>query len=294
MKIIDTTTFFEEKMMMEIRFNILNEFVDEFIVCEALFTHRGDRKKINFNPNDFPNFKNKINHIVLEKEPENIIKNIKDKNDFNIRLNSIKRIEAQRNFIYETIKNFSDEDWIIYSDNDEIPNLKTINFDKINNKILIFKQKMFYYKFNLKNSNVEWFGSKACKLKYLKSINWLRNIKNKKYQFYRLDTLFSKNKYTDIKIHDEGGWHFTNLKTAEELYKKFIHDENHYDFDKSKIDLEEIKKMIDDRIVKYDHTKDKNSKEKFSDKRLVVVDDLELPSFIKTNREKYYNWFIKN
>tara|TARA_B100000676_G_C17950191_1_gene771587 strand:+ start:341 stop:1225 length:885 start_codon:yes stop_codon:yes gene_type:complete len=294
MKIIDTTTFFEEKMMMEIRFNILDEFVDEFIVCEALFTHRGDRKKINFNPNDFPNFKNKINHIVLEKEPENIIKNIKDKNDFNIRLNSIKRIEAQRNFIYETIKNFSDEDWIIYSDNDEIPNLKTINFDKINNKILIFKQKMFYYKFNLKNSNVEWFGSKACKLKYLKSINWLRNIKNKKYQFYRLDTLFSKNKYTDIKIHDEGGWHFTNLKTAEELYKKFIHDENHYDFDKSKIDLEEIKKMIDDRIVKYDHTKDKNSKEKFSDKRLVVVDDLELPSFIKTNREKYYNWFIKN
>ncbi len=294
MKIIDTTTFFEEKMMMEIRFNILDEFVDEFIVCEALFTHRGDRKKINFNPNDFPNFKNKINHIVLEKETENIIKNIKDKNDFNIRLNSIKRIEAQRNFIYETIKNFSDEDWIIYSDNDEIPNLKTINFDKINNKILIFKQKMFYYKFNLKNSNVEWFGSKACKLKYLKSINWLRNIKNKKYQFYRLDTLFSKNKYTDIKIHDEGGWHFTNLKTAEELYKKFIHDENHYDFDKSKIDLEEIKKMIDDRIVKYDHTKDKNSKEKFSDKRLVVVDDLELPSFIKTNREKYYNWFIKN
>jgi len=294
MKIIDTTTFFEEKMMMEIRFNILDEFVDEFIVCEALFTHRGDRKKINFNPNDFPNFKNKINHIVLEKEPENIIKNIKDKNDFNIRLNSIKRIEAQRNFIYETIKNFSDEDWIIYSDNDEIPNLKTINFDKINNKILIFKQKMFYYKFNLKNSNVEWFGSKACKLKYLKSINWLRNIKNKKYQFYRLDTLFSKNKYTDIKIHDEGGWHFTNLKTAEELYKKFIHDENHYDFDKSKIDLEEIKKMIDDRIVKYDHTKDKNSKEKFSDKRLVVVDDLELPYFIKTNREKYYNWFIKN
>ena len=294
MKIIDTTTFFEEKMMMEIRFNIFDEFVDEFIVCEALFTHRGDRKKINFNPNDFPNFKNKINHIVLEKETENIIKNIKDKNDFNIRLNSIKRIEAQRNFIYETIKNFSDEDWIIYSDNDEIPNLKTINFDKINNKILIFKQKMFYYKFNLKNSNVEWFGSKACKLKYLKSINWLRNIKNKKYQFYRLDTLFSKNKYTDIKIHDEGGWHFTNLKTAEELYKKFIHDENHYDFDKSKIDLEEIKKMIDDRIVKYDHTKDKNSKEKFSDKRLVVVDDLELPSFIKTNREKYYNWFIKN
>ena len=75
MRIIDTTTFFEENMMMDIRFNILDPYVDKFIVCESLFTHSGKSKKINFNINDYPKFKDKIIHIVLEKEPENLIKN---------------------------------------------------------------------------------------------------------------------------------------------------------------------------------------------------------------------------
>ena len=48
MKIIDTTTFFEENMMMDIRFNILNSYVDKFIVCESLYTHSGQKKKCKF------------------------------------------------------------------------------------------------------------------------------------------------------------------------------------------------------------------------------------------------------
>ena len=65
MKIIDTTTFFEENMIMDIRFNILNPYVDKFIVCESLYTHSGKKKNINFNVNDYPKFKNKIIHIIL-------------------------------------------------------------------------------------------------------------------------------------------------------------------------------------------------------------------------------------
>ena len=72
MKIIDCTTYFEEKMMMDLRFNILDPYVDRFIVCEAKFTHSGEKKEINFNVNDFPDFKNKIVHLVMENEPENI------------------------------------------------------------------------------------------------------------------------------------------------------------------------------------------------------------------------------
>ena len=45
MKIIDTTTYFEEKLMMEVRFNILDPYVDHFIVCESLYTHSGEKKK---------------------------------------------------------------------------------------------------------------------------------------------------------------------------------------------------------------------------------------------------------
>jgi beta-1,4-mannosyl-glycoprotein beta-1,4-N-acetylglucosaminyltransferase len=292
MKIIDTTTFFEEEMMMDIRFNILNQYVDYFVVCEALFTHRGDKKKINFDISKYPKFKHKIIHLILEKEPDDLIKNIKDTKDFNIRINSIKRIAAQRNFIESALKDFSQDDYIIYSDNDEIPNLESFNPIKINKKIIIFKQEMYYYKFNLKNKGVEWFGSKACKIRDLKSINWLRNIKNRKYKFFRFDTLFSDFKYIDLKIIDNGGWHFTNLKTPEELERKFINDENHFDYDLSKIDINKIKDMMNKQIIKYDHSAKKNSKERFTDKKLEIVNNEELPKFLQLNKEKYINWFV--
>ena len=45
MKIFDCTTYFEEKLMMDLRFNILDPFVDKFIVCEATFTHSGKKKR---------------------------------------------------------------------------------------------------------------------------------------------------------------------------------------------------------------------------------------------------------
>ena len=123
MKVIDTTTFFEENMMMDIRFNILNPYVDKFIVCESLFTHSGKRKKINFNLNEYPKFKDKIIHLVLEKDPDNLIKkdNLSTQEK---RLNSILRIRSQRNYISNSLNEFSPEDYIIHSDNDEIPNLE--------------------------------------------------------------------------------------------------------------------------------------------------------------------------
>ena len=71
---------------------------------------------------------------------------------------------------------------------------------------------MFYYKFNLKLPNIEWTGTKGCKKKYLINAQWLRNIKDRKYPFYRLDTLFFKKKYISIKIVNNGGWHFSNIK----------------------------------------------------------------------------------
>ena len=63
MKIFDCTTYFNEPLLFELRLNILNEYVDEFIVCEATFTHSGQKKKINFNKNNYPNYSNKIKKI---------------------------------------------------------------------------------------------------------------------------------------------------------------------------------------------------------------------------------------
>ena len=79
MKIFDCTTFYNEKMMMDVRFNILNEYVSKFIVVESLYSHSGEKKKLNFEINDYPKFKEKIRYIVIEEEPEGILQD-EDKN----------------------------------------------------------------------------------------------------------------------------------------------------------------------------------------------------------------------
>ena len=290
MKIIDTTTFFEEKMMMEIRFNILNNYVDNFIVAESTFTHTGRKKKINFNPNDYPNFKNKIIHLVQDKEPENIIKTVNNDNSI-IRNNSIQRIIHQRNFIQESLKNFDQDDYIIHSDNDEIPNLKDIDFVKNRNDIIIFKQKLFYFKFNLSLLNVTWFGSKACKIKNLKSISWLRNVKNKKYNNFRIDTIFSKNKYKSVKLIDNGGWHFSNLKTADDLVRKYLNDENYAHYLNQNYSIDKIKDDINNKTIGYNHSANSGSEERFSKTKLSNINEEDLPNYLKNNKEKYREWF---
>ncbi len=289
MKIIDTTTFFEENMMMDIRFNILDPYIDKFIVCESLFTHSGKKKNINFNINDYPKFKDKIIHIVLDKDPENLI--IKDElNTEEKRLNSIYRIRAQRNYINNFLNEFSPDDYIIYSDNDEIPNLEQFNIKLNSKKFVIFNQKIFYYKFNLSLPELKWFGSKACKLKYLKSINNLRNIKNRKYSYFRFDTLFSDYKQNSVNIVENGGWHFSNLKTSESLEKKYLNDENHAEYELRNSSLEKIKDNISRQVIPYNYKAKKDSVNRFNETKLIKINLDELPIYIKENLGKYKEW----
>ena len=81
-------------------------------------------------------------------------------------MNGYIRDNYQRNKLADGINNAAENDIIIVSDLDEIPNLTNINFNNIKNKIIQFKQKMFYYKLNLHYPKFYWFGSKACKKKY--------------------------------------------------------------------------------------------------------------------------------
>ena len=292
MRVFDTTTFFEEKLMMDLRFNILDPFVDKFIVCEATFSHSGKKKEIKFDKKDFPKFQDKIVHIIIDKDP--VEKTLNQNNNSNLlRQNSIQRIETQRNYISKALEDADKNDYIIYSDNDEIPDLSKIDFKSNKARVIIFKQKLFYYKFNLAYPKLDWFGSKSCKVKDLKNISWLRNIKNKKYNFFRLDTLFSEMKYIDLKIIDEGGWHFTNLKTPEELLRKYLNDEMHSEFELKNDDLKAIEYKIKNKFINYDHLLDANSSnEKKQNNRfnLTKVNLDILPNYILNNLEKYKSW----
>ena len=88
---------------------------------------------------------------------------------------------------------------------------------------------------------------KRAKKKKLKSFSWLRNIKNKIYPSWRIDTYFSKLKYIDIEIIEQGGWHFTNIKTPQDLFIKMSNFGHHDEFELSGLTVEDIKKKIDDK-----------------------------------------------
>ena len=290
MKIIDCTSFYNEHMMYEVRLNVLNDKVDKFIVTESIYSHSGKKKKLNFDIKNYPKFKDKIKYIVIDKEPEGIIEENNDPSKQ--RANSLKRIELSYDAHFKEVKDANEDDLILLSDNDEIPNLDSIEFKKNKNDIIFFNQLFFYYKFNLLYDRMKWIGTKACKKKKLISFSWLRNVKLKKYPFWRLDTLFSKKKYTNINIVNNGGWHFTNLKTPEDMYDKFMNFGHHDEFKLSGISVEDIRAKISNKEMFYDHFADKSSNNKWkSDYKLKLVDENLLPSFLTKNKNKYNEWF---
>ena len=168
MKLFDCTLYYDEDLILETRLNILDKYFDKFIICEASFTHSGRKKELNFDIEKFSKFKDKIVYISLDDEPTDIIyedSKKKIENPKNYRINAVKRIAHQRNRLLEKAKSISSsEDYIFYSDNDEIPNMSSFVESK-KNKIMIFEQDLFYYKFNLYCDRIKWYGTRAIKKK---------------------------------------------------------------------------------------------------------------------------------
>ena len=293
MKVFDCTAYFDEELMMDIRFNILNNHVSKFIVVESRYSHSGKKKKLNFNLKRFSEFKHKILYLVIEDEPKNLLEIKNNDSDSAIkRLNSIKRLEQARNYMMEGLKDASEDDIVLLSDSDEIPNLDVCDIKNIGNDIYIFEQKMFNYKFNLYYDLIPWFGTRACKIKNLKSFAWLKDLKIKKYPYWRIDVLFSDLKSNKVKIIKNAGWHFNNLLTAEKLYNKLINQGHHNEFDDSGITLENLKAKIENRLAFYNHKADKKDNDKYNfEYKLKKISDDQLPRYLVENKEKYQKWF---
>ena len=294
MKIFDCFMYFNEEVLLDLRLNMLDKYVDYFVIVESSFTHKGDKRSLQFNSKKFERFKDKIIYLVYDKRPKNIqeISN-NDHEDIKSRkyiLNSILRENEQRNFILDGLKNANDDDLILISDVDEIPNLEKLEISKINQKIIMFRQEMFYYKFNLKLPNFFWTGTRACKKKYLKSPQWLRNIKDRKYPFFRFDVLFSETKFIDLKIIENGGWHFTYLKNADEIEHKLRSYLHHREFDLNPISVDEIKNIIKNKIAIYDLTLDKRTQKIGHGKELEKYPLNKLPKFLQDNLIDYKEW----
>ena len=294
MKIFDCFMYFDEEILLDLRMNILNKYVDYFVIVESTFTHKGEERKLHFNHKRFEKFENKIIYLVYDEKPKDIKEILKNDIEPDISnkfiINALLRENGQRNFIINGLKDADDDDYILVSDVDEIPNLEKVDFSKINQKILLFRQDMFYYKFNLNLPNFSWTGTKGCKKRNFISPQWLRNIKDRKYNFLRFDTFFSKTKYMNIKIIDNGGWHFTNLKNAKEIEYKLKSYLHHREFDVNPISSEEIKKIMNDKIAIYDLSLDKRTQKIGHGKKLQKYSLEKLPKFLQNNIVNYQEW----
>ena len=294
MKIFDCFMYFDEEVVVDVRLNTLNQFVDYFVIVESKFTHKGDLRELKFNHKKFEKFKDKIIYLIDDQvypQTEEIeSEDTQGEKSRKYILNATYRENGQRNFIKKGLNIASDEDFILISDVDEIPNLSDLNLQEIDEKIILFKQDMFYYKFNLRLPNLIWTGTKACKKKYLISPQWLRNIKDRKYSFFRFDTFFSKTKYIDIKIIDNGGWHFSNIKTAKEIEYKLKSYLHHREFDENPMSIEDIDKIIKDKQAIYDLTVDKTTNKIGNGSKLVKFELKKLPIYIQKNQDNYKEW----
>ena len=135
MKIYDCFSYWDEDLLLDLRLNILNNYVDYFVIVEGNKTWQNNPKELQFDINKFPNFKKKRIYIPVEDMP--------DGDDPYLREN------FQRNCILRGLSNSSDNDLIIISDLDEIPKPEKIKTFRRNMRYAVFKQNHYYYKMNL-------------------------------------------------------------------------------------------------------------------------------------------------
>ncbi len=266
-KIYDCITFFDNNFMFDLRYNILHDVVDYFIICESKYDHRNNKKNINFE--SLKNYnKNKIKHFVLE-EP------------FPKKNNIWQNQAHQREFLLKSLNFVEPEDYIFFSDPDEIPKPEVLKNFQLDKKYGIFFLDCFNYKFNLFNKyETPWEGTRVCKKKNLKSINFMRqNIKSKnlKYSFLK----FYKEK--SIEVFNKAGWHFNNIMPPEKIslkLKTFAHSEfSEERYSSIQVIKSKIEKQQD--LFERGHLYEK-----------VIIDDT-FPEYLIENKKKYNDYIIE-
>ena len=240
-KVYDCFLYNNEDLILDIRLNTLDRYVDYFVIVESAFTHSGFRKKLNFKLEKFNKFKKKIIYIVVKKLP------VKVKHFYLRKVfyhENFVREQFQRNQIMRGLKKANPNDLILISDIDEIPNLLKVDLNKIN-KCVVFYQRIFQLKFNLELKNANWQRTRALKYKYLKSPQDVRNTIVRRIKFWQIHRYFLNPQYVNAK---KGGWHFTSILSLKDVKKKLIsggHGELDFEKFNPKVLKEKLKKKID-------------------------------------------------
>lgn len=277
-KIYDCFNFFNELDILEIRLNILYEYVDYFVIVESSVTHSGQLKPFYFEENKerFSKFLDKIIHYKVYDTPESfdnldfstdpVVNEIygfsnKQTNRFN-RYNQpdYGRDFYQKECVRRPLVNCSDDDLIIISDADEIPNPVIINNLKnlsLEDTIYSLNQNTYYYYLNVLKQR-DWYGSK---------LGLYKNVKNLSFNEVRGDESLS----TRI---GNGGWHFSFMGGKEMV--------------KTKITSYSARDMVNDHIISSLENNINNDIDPFFRDRLTKVEiDNTYPKYLLDNLDKY-------
>ena len=234
-KVYDCFIFFNELELLELRLELLNPYVDYFVLVEMCKTFNGKDKPCYFadNKDCFDKYKDKIIYICPEDIPEYIQG---DREELGFILD-YPMISFQRNSIIKGLVDCEPEDIILFSDFDEFPNPKIINelkesFGKIKKSsyvklfdtdALLFEQEFFYYNFNCKQK-IKWYGTIAVKYKNLVNPQILRECRNA------------------LPYVQNGGWHFSYFGGTEYIKTKITSINDGID-----VDVEDIEQRVKER-----------------------------------------------
>ena len=267
MAIYDCFQYYNEDHIVDLRMNILNQYVDYFIISESTKTHQGENKKLNFNIDNFSKFKKKIIYLVADYN---------ENKNFDKHTGGESAIEQhQRNYLINGLNKAADNDLIILSDSDEIPDLSKLNKIKKTTKITAFSQKMFMYKLNLQNINESnWIGSKITLKRNLPIFQKLRDLKFKNYPFWRIDKF-------RLQIIN-GGWHFSFLQSPGDIVKK-IKSFSHGEFNKDR--------FVNETIIEKKILENKDIFDRGFDLKKIELDS-SFPHYIRENKDSLANWII--
>lgn len=213
--IYDCFTLFNELDLLKLRLNILYDVVDYFVIVEGNKTHTGKDKEFFFENNkaQFEKFADKIRYIKVDDFPE------LSRSKSDIHGNKWLYENYQRDAIMRGLSDCKDDDIVIISDLDEIPNPEVVKQYK--NGICILKQYTFYYSLNTLNiSNMFSKGAKICR--YSNLINPLQEIpeNHQEYCAYSKYGLPTYLRFCTGKKIKNGGWHFSYLGTVENIINK--------------------------------------------------------------------------
>jgi len=283
MKIYDCFNFFNELDILELRFNILNDFVDYFVIVESSITHSGESKPFYYEENKerFSNFNDKVIHYKVFDTPTNFV-NLPETQDVEVRrihsfiesqtnrFNRATQIDYGRDFyqkecVRRALVNCDNSDIVILSDADEIPDPKILcNLDclDLDSKLYSFNQNMYCYFFNMLKET-GWRGSK---------IGTYQNLKNLSFNEVRGDVSLTE-------LLPPGGWHFSFFG-GEEMVRKKITSYSARDLANQHV-LDNVKNNIDQGV------------DIFFRQRLQKVEiDESYPDILKRDINKYSK-FIK-